>query len=342
MKKIPDPEYKLVSELQLDKLNPRLPESFRDASQEAILTHMQREYDLIRLGRSIALHGYFPSEALIAVKEKGKLVVVEGNRRLATLLTLGSLPDAANIERHEAWLELAKSKLVPDKVPVVVAATRDQVAPIIGYRHIAGIEPWDPWAKARYIGWMIDEQGHNFEALAEIVSEEAAEVRAIYRNYRLLKGAKEKFKIDTKPAEASFGVFTRTMNSGPIKRFMGIDPNATVKPGCNPVPTAQKKSVEELLGWMFGEKRVVTESRDITRLGTILSNPDGVSTLRKTGDLNEAEIAAGGKKERLLKRLLAAASNLEKAAEDFKSYKKDETVLQLRSRCKTALDVLGA
>jgi len=64
--------------------------------------------------------------------------------------------------------------------------------------------------------------------------------------------------------------------------------------------------------------------------------------LRKTGDLNEAEIAAGGKKERLLKRLLAAASNLEKAAEDFKSYKKDETVLQLRSRCKTALDVLGA
>ncbi len=40
------------------------------------------------MAKSIVLRGYFPNEPLLAIKEKDRYVVVEGNRRLAALKAL--------------------------------------------------------------------------------------------------------------------------------------------------------------------------------------------------------------------------------------------------------------
>ena len=332
----PDLKPKKISDLQLDAKNPRLPEHLHTATQPEILEYMQKEYDLIRIARSISLHGYYPSEPVIALRKD--LVVVEGNRRLATLKTL-TAPIPADIQRRDEWTEFSLSKKIPTEIPTVLVNAREDVAPIIGYRHIAGIEPWEPWAKARYIASLIDESNYDFSVVAEIVAEDEGEVRAQYRNYRIVRSG-EKHGVQTKGITDSFGVFTRAMNAPSLREFIGADAPAATRKGGEAVPKRKAPELKELSEWLFGDKAVINESRDLTRLGKVVATKEGLGTLRETRDLDEAEIAAGGKRDRLVKRLSTAASNLEKACDDFQRYRKDDDVGQILIRCKKALAAL--
>lgn len=336
-KPLPDPTRRKIKDLDLDPDNPRLPDDLHRATQPAILKHMQEHYDLLRLANSIAQNGFYPSEPLIAVQSAERLLIVEGNRRLAALRTLGSVPEG--IQHKARWDELSTSDRIPTSVPVLVAKERGDVAAIIGYRHIAGIEPWDPWAKARFIGRLVDDQGKTYEEVSEIVSESVGDVTAAYRNYRIIVEANKR-GLETAKAESEYGVFSRAMTSSPLKKFVGIGPGVSVKPKKNVLPRDKKKELGELFDWMFGDNPVIKESRDITKLGKVVDSKEGLQVLRKTGDLEEAEIASGGRLERLLKRLSGAAVQLEKADEDFEKYGSDDEVQSLLGRCRRALNKL--
>lgn len=43
-----------------------------------------------------------------------------------------------------------------DELPVVVRATRQEVLPYLGFRHITGVKQWEPLAKARYLKQLFD------------------------------------------------------------------------------------------------------------------------------------------------------------------------------------------
>ena len=61
-----------IEQLRLDAFNPRLSESLQGESQQRLLIEIVEKYNAIDVARSIASHGYFPSEPLI---------VIEGGRR---------------------------------------------------------------------------------------------------------------------------------------------------------------------------------------------------------------------------------------------------------------------
>jgi hypothetical protein len=132
--------------LELDPKNPRLPDSVRGQGQEAILLFIEQNYRPILIGRSIALHRFFVSEPLIVIQgARSKYVVVEGNRRLVALRLLTDAELRKKVKDRE-WDELAKQTELPSEgIPVVIARTREEIAPIIGYRHIAGIQEWEPY-----------------------------------------------------------------------------------------------------------------------------------------------------------------------------------------------------
>jgi len=134
----------------LDDENPRLPERIADRTQVGLFKWMAKQYNTLEVARSISEHGYFDSEPVIAIRAGRKLTVVEGNRRLTAvkLLLDDRLRQSLNLEDAAEWNELANAAELEDRIPVQIARNRREVAPIIGYRHIAGIEPWDPWAKA--------------------------------------------------------------------------------------------------------------------------------------------------------------------------------------------------
>ena len=46
------------------------------------------------------------------------------------------------------WAAIPDDAELPADLPVLVVADRDQVAPILGFRHITGIAPWEPYPQA--------------------------------------------------------------------------------------------------------------------------------------------------------------------------------------------------
>src|SRR5690606_10757408 len=74
-----------VSSLHLDAKNPRLGRDPTSLSPRDIINHLFQHDQAGEVAESIARGGYFSNEPLLAVKEGGRLVVVEGNRRLAAL-----------------------------------------------------------------------------------------------------------------------------------------------------------------------------------------------------------------------------------------------------------------
>jgi hypothetical protein len=334
-----------VDLLQFDSLNPRLPIEMHGASQSDLLEFVEATYDPIEVGRSIAKHGYFASEPLITVIQDGRHIVIEGNRRLAALQLLINPELARGLDSDDAdeWKTLSQSQFVPRSVPVVNADSRRSIAPILGFRHISGIEPWDPWAKARFVAWLVEDEQLEFEAAAIEVGESTNEIRTIYRNYAVLQQVDSNYGIPVERAVSRFGVFTRAMSSEPLREFIGVPRPSEVIRGMDYIPGDRSEDVRRLLTWLFGsenESAVIGESRHITMLGKVVATETGRSVLEETGDIEEAYIAAGGILERLVTRLRTAGNALENAAADLPNYSDDSDVIAEIRRCKAALEHL--
>jgi hypothetical protein len=336
-----------LSKLLLDEKNPRLPEDLTSRSQTALLNWMANEYNTIEVARSMAEHGYFDSEPLIAIQKGSSYIVVEGNRRLtaAKLLSDADLRKDLALDEADVWDELGGESELEDSFPVLVAKDRSEVAPIIGYRHIAGVEPWDPWAKARFIGAQVDAEKLPFGKVAIIVGEPESDVRAHYRNYRLMLDAKDNLDLEVSRAKKKFGIFTRAMNSPGLRTHMGAPAPSEVSRGKKVLDRARKKEVAEVFSWLFGTEdaaAVITDSRQISELGEVVASAPALKVLRQTRDLEEAMHASGGIKQRLIKRLKAALQALEKAEPDLGKFTDDPDVNVLLARCSEIVGRLKA
>ena len=93
-----------VDELRMDRLNPRLLGENASASDEFIIAQLYRTAELDELLQSVSTNGYLDIEPLIVLADSnsGKgLVVLEGNRRLATLRLLREEDLAHRIRKSE-------------------------------------------------------------------------------------------------------------------------------------------------------------------------------------------------------------------------------------------------
>lgn len=330
--------------LHLDPLNPRLPEEVQGKSEAELQEFIADAYDAIEVARSIADHGYFPSEPIIVVKHpelEGHYLVAEGNRRLVALRLLADPDSAEDLDDADEWLKLSKSTSVPKKVPAIIAPDHTAVAPIIGYRHISGIQPWEPFAKARFIDRLVGE-GSSFEETADVVGQRPWEVAAQYRNLKIVEQARE-WGVDTTRATRAFGVFTRAM-TGPLREYIDAPAPSNVSTDAQPVPEGNKEELKELLSWLFGDDLntpVIGESRQISELGAVVNSGDGLKILKQTRDLEAAFVAAGGLRDRLARRLQNAHNNLVAAQEDFSEYSDDAEIQSLVENCRDALDSLA-
>jgi hypothetical protein len=66
-------EYKRISELLLDCKNPRLAENAANMSQSELLELMERDFDLLPIGKSLADNGFFVEEPLIVIPKEGEI-----------------------------------------------------------------------------------------------------------------------------------------------------------------------------------------------------------------------------------------------------------------------------
>jgi hypothetical protein len=298
--KMPNPkkvELANLSELRFDPENPRLPRHVDASDERKILEWMVESQLIIELMGAIGENDYFPGEPLLVVKDKkrDKYIVVEGNRRLAAVKLLSN-PKLAPKRREKAVLAVAEqAKFKPSDLTVINFDKREDLLDYLGYRHVTGIKPWPPLAKAKYLQQLAEK----YRAKGEQISYEEMALEIGSRHdyvQRLLTSAKiydlisEKrfFGIPNLEETLSYSVLTTALSYKNIIAFTGMESSRDEDlKGLDP------KNLKILLSWLFeknaeGQTRV-GESRNLKKLNKILGNEGAREAfLVNSYSLNEA------------------------------------------------------
>ena len=338
--------------LRLDPHNPRLPADLQGRDQDDLAVHLELGFDALAVAESVASHGYFGSEPLIVIEgdDVGTWIVVEGNRRLTALLGLVSPDMRGQFANREPWEPLAaKATLgMDDLIPVVVLADRKAATPIIGFRHISGILQWQPYAQARYVARLVDEDGMTFATVSDMIGVDRTKVANLYRD-QAIAGQARALGIETGPLEATFSLLTVAMSTPKLRDHIGAPIGSKLSPGEDPVPADKVSNLRELIAWVYGDGEtspVINDSREISKLGNVVATPIGLAALRGGDSLDAAvqkvKEADVDPRSRLVNRLKAGKNALNGAMLDIADYVDDTEVAGLVDDARAAADALLA
>jgi len=343
------PELIEISKLLLDIENFRLPiEEAKGADQEKLMKILERDFELNVIAESLIDNGYFDEEPLISIPgPSDNFIIVEGNRRLATLKFLLQ-PEFHRISYQPKYWEDAAKRIKFDisRVPILKYSNRQELSKFLGYRHIAGILKWDPLSKARYIDSLVEQKGDDadFGIVARETGSTKPAIRDNYIAHRIYLQAKSDFGIDTSKLEENFSVFYRSLSSPLITDFIGLKKDIHPRQLRKPVSRKKAAVLEELIGYIHGTNKVdavIRDSRQLTDLGEILDNKEALDDLRRYRDFDHAFQLSGGEERRLKENLKKANRYLSDALKDVHQYKDSKEISFLIIRFwKTALEVI--
>lgn len=141
-----------VTEVKLDKMNPRMPEKAAALTQEDVVNLMVNDYRIEELAESIAAKGFMPLDLMVIVFEDNAPVVLEGNRRITALKLLinPALAPVKERGKYEAFNAQIDAELL--MYPrFIVAPSREYASPLILDRHTISTEiPWTPIMQAEF------------------------------------------------------------------------------------------------------------------------------------------------------------------------------------------------
>lgn len=345
-----------VADLRLDSRNPRLAGRNGSKTQQDLLVELYRRYDLDQLLTSLAENGYFSEEPLIVIPEEGHTVeqppyiVVEGNRRLGALKILLFKEDreAVRVRRLPAIAGHAKPLLNP--VPVKVYATRAEVLPYLGVRHIAGVKAWEALAKAKYVRSLMEDGRSLGEVARRIGSGRRTDVvhRWLLTLYALEQANREADEPWSEVEEDfDFSWLYTSLGYLSIREYLDISPKVFSDPCESPVP---KNSVQNLLDHMkdlYGppgrsREAAVRESREIRKLASVYASKDALDVFRAGAPLDLAYRKTVGEETQLVDLLRDANYLLTEANGIAPHHKGQNEAIRYARRCLEASQALVA
>ena len=307
-----------IDELCFDRRNPRL---FLDGELDEpdLVERLWKEFAVDELALSIASNGYFEHEPLFVAREEGKLVVVEGNRRLAAVkLLLDShlrsqvgatdLPEISAARHHEL-LEL----------PAIERA-RENIWQYVGFKHVNGPQPWQSYAKAQYVAWVHNELGEELDEIARQIGDRHTTVRRLYRGLMVLRQAEEsgRFDLDDRwKGHFSFSHLYTGLDYPNIQQLLGIDNESSFRP--NPVSEKRLDALGDLCLWLYGRKstdtrpQVQSQNPDLRRLESAIGSEAGLIALRRGLPLDVVIDISIGDEELFKGHLIEARYRLQEA-----------------------------
>ncbi|RLC79946.1 MAG: hypothetical protein DRJ03_09225 [Chloroflexi bacterium] len=343
-------QFAPIDELYLDPMNPRLGRSNigREITQEKVLESM-RTWTLEELALSYLENGgFWTHEALLVVEEEEldgspRLVVVEGNRRLAALKYLHAAYEGRPVSKK--WETMSESaEPLPTlftRVPYILVDSRKDVQAFLGFRHVTGIKQWGADEKAGFIAKLIDEQGLTYEQVMRKIGSKTPTVRKHYIAYRLLLQIEDSVEsFDPELADGRFAVLYMSVQTEGVRQYLQIDIMADLQTAKRPVPDDHLENLARFARWLFGTKDMhplVTDTRQVSGFGKILESEEAVQYLKRTTNPN-FEVAfriAGGDESEIVRYIEEAADNIEMALSRAHLYKGS-------SELKNAVRRLGA
>ena len=328
-----------LDELQLDPLNPRLGRNNtgRDVSQERVL-ELMRDWTLDELIVSfLESGGFWTHEAVLVVKERlygaERLVVVEGNRRIAALKYLRRALDR---EKVPGKIAAAAKGARPDKslferIPYIEVGSRAEIEAFLGFRHVTGIKEWKPAEKAEFIARLIDDKDFAYQQVARKIGSHTDTVRQNYISYRLLLQVQDVKAVPEEQFEERFSVMYLSLRTQGVQKYLQIDIHADPRTAKRPVPKDRLSQLKNFALWLFGDGDrlpLFSDSRQVDNFGRILESSKGVEYLEKAEDprFEVALRTAGGDEPEIVNLLEKAADSVELGLTRVHLYKKSSDI----------------
>lgn len=308
-------------DLDFDPQNPRFYRLNNVTTDEAVIEEMLDDEGAQDLMASIGQKGYFDGEPLLVTQENGRMIVVEGNRRLAAvkLLNREFEPPA----RRRASVEILRQEAVvaaPHELPCIEYPSRKDVMRYLGYRHITGIKEWDSLSKARYLSDIRREfypdldQAEQMKSLARDIgsrTDYVAQLLTALGLYITAENAKF-FDLPMAAKDVEFSYLTTALNYKKITDWLGLSGRNDIQ-----MTNLSEANLKRAFSWMFTKdqqgRTIIGESRNLDQLAEIVHSEDAITVLEETGRLAEAYLFSEGPQQALVKALTMAQERVQVA-----------------------------
>lgn len=322
--------------LNFDTNNPRFtPDKKPDEDTDsAIVAKLAATADLSELVQSIGTSGYINIEPLVVVVRDNKLVVLEGNRRLAAVKALRDENLAANAKLTSPELTDAV-RATMEKILVYRVEKEEDARELIGFKHINGPQPWDAFAKATFAARWLDSQAEEEKPLklfqiADRMGDKHATIHRMVTAYYVLMQAEraEIFHMEDRYKRAfSFSHLYTGLSYSEFTDYLGMPrPQRDQDPSREPVSSDNLEKLRYLLTWLYGSKEreiqpvVRSQNPDLGRVRDVLKSKSGTKVLEQTSHLEDALITATPKDLRFSKHIVEANGQLRLALETLDGF----------------------
>jgi hypothetical protein len=310
-------------ELHFDYKNPRIAEfDINDRTPEKeIMRILWTAMGVEEIVLSIKASGFFQFEPLYGINEGGKLVIIEGNRRLAAVKAIldPNLVNFSGVNKNALNVsDEIKESLI--SLPVVIVSNRQSAWKFIGFKHINGAQKWGSYAKAQYVSEIHNDYGVPLVEIASQLGDTFNTVEKLYQGLQVINQAEKKGIFDRTdiPANRLYfsHLYTGLQQSG-FKSFLGIED--TPMDSKSPVAEEKLSDLGDLLNWVFGSKSkgiqsvIKSQNPDLRHLDAILRNPEARAALKQNIPLDAAFDITRPKASTFEEHIMSAKFSLQKA-----------------------------
>lgn len=327
-------EYASVEDFSLDPSSPRIAclTTLREHTEHELLELMQKwVLDEIALSY-LNNNGFWSHEPLLVLDEQSagdkKMVVVDGNRRLAAIQSL----NAAYRGKSDSpkWADIVRQYPKPASlfasIPFLRCDSRDDITAYLGFRHITGIKQWDVDKKGAYISGLVD-SGKSYQDVARQIGSKSPTVRKHYIAYRTLLQIKDEVEVfDATLGEHRFSMLYFLVDTVGLKKYLQINTDKSPMELKKPVPSSHKSQLTRFSGWLFGtthHEPLIRDIRQVNEFAKALESEEAVVYLEssKSPKIDVAIEIAEGEEWQAIEYINDAAKNAELALARIHAFK---------------------
>lgn len=284
------PEYRHVA-----------PENVFDADVQRRTTafvlgrHQENVRDLIA---SIKANGWLDIDPILVDRQKGRFLVIEGNRRVAALKYLQR-------RYEEAAIDLGKlDSLTFSALPVVLYRDADEYNRLVmmGLHHISGKRRWPAINRARAMERLLLHFHGDADAVCQALGVNKREFNLSVRTLAIVDDYKKSDYGDQFESD-QYNLFREVLKSEAMRTWLGWD-NTTRA-------ASSQSNLSRLFSWMSREAEtddgeedgqdvdiastsdpVITTGGHIRELAKVIADPEAVKRLDETRSLQEATLSS--------------------------------------------------
>jgi hypothetical protein len=291
-------EYQDISQLKFDPENPRIPRKIDREHESEVIKWMLKDASLIELMESIAINGFFSGEPLLAIKENGFYIIIEGNRRLAACKLLNKTVEVDFMKISVSEVVNSAPKInIPLELPLVVFDKKEEVLSYLGFKHVTGVKSWGSLAKARYLYelYKLNDSPKDkvfYKDLAKRIGSRSDYVKNLIVSYQLYLRIERNSFFKIKNLDDDNFEFSKLSDSSTrysnITDYLGLELNTE-----DPLSNLNLESLENLTKWLFEKnsqnKTRVGDNRNIRVLNAIVGNERALNAFSNGKTLEEAK-----------------------------------------------------